>query len=222
MSSTLSEAYNRLLQRYGRQGWWPADSPLEVMVGAVLVQNTAWRNVERAIENLREAGLLDARRLAKLHAAELAELIRPAGYYRLKAARLQNLMRLLVERYDASLERMFDADPHLLRDELLAVKGIGRETADAILLYAANQPFFVVDAYTHRVLARHGWIDFEADYDALQSHCTSELPNDVAVYNEMHALLVEVGKTHCTKKQPLCEGCPLEDMLPSSGVQEPW
>ena len=222
MNSTLSDVYLRLLDHFGRQNWWPADTPLEVMVGAVLVQNTAWRNVEKAIDNLREAGLLDARRLAELHAEELAELIRPTGYYHLKSGRLQNLMRLVSDEFDGSIERMFATDPHQLREQLLAVKGIGPETADSILLYAGNLPFFVVDTYTHRVLARHGWIDFEADYDALQSHCTAELPSDAAVYNETHALLVEVGKSHCKKKQPVCDGCPLEKLLPESGVQEAW
>jgi endonuclease-3 related protein len=222
VSSTLTDVYHRLLERFGRQGWWPAETPLEVMVGAVLVQNTAWRNVEKAITNLRDAGMLDAPRLAKIHAEELAELIRPAGYYRVKAGRLQNLMLLVAERYDGSVERMFATDPSALRGELLAVRGIGPETADSILLYAGNLPFFVVDTYTHRVLARHSWIDFEADYDALQFHCTAELPHDVAVYNEMHALLVELGKSHCKKKQPQCDGCPLEDMLPDGGVQQPW
>jgi endonuclease-3 related protein len=222
VSNTLTDVYNRLLERFGRQSWWPAETPLEVMVGAVLVQNTAWRNVEKAIKNLRDAGMLDARRLAAAHAEELAELIRPAGYYRVKTGRLQNLMRLVTERYDGSVEKMFATDPSELRGELLTVTGIGRETADSILLYAGNLPFFVIDTYTHRVLARHGWIDFEADYDALQSHCTGQLPDDVETYNEMHALVVELGKTYCHKKQPQCDGCPLEDLLPESGVEQPW
>lgn len=217
MNDSLLDAYARLFAHYGPQHWWPAESPLEVLVGAVLVQNTAWRNVERAIENLREAGLLDARRLYLLPVAELAELIRPAGYYRVKAQRLRNLLQLVVERYDGSLDAMFADPPDVVRETLLGVRGIGPETADAILLYAGNVPKFVVDAYAHRILARHGWIEFEADYHAIQDFFEDRLPHEAPLYNEYHALLVRVGKDHCKSKEAKCDGCPLHDLLPDGG-----
>jgi len=216
MSYSLLNVYDWLLEAYGRQGWWPGDSPLEIMVGAVLVQNTAWKNVEKAIAHLADAALLDPHALNALDAEELAELIRPAGYYRLKAKRLGNLMRYVVEAYDGDLDAMFAVDLETLREELLAVNGIGPETADSILLYAGGLPTFVVDTYTHRILARHGWIDFEAGYYEIKDHFESALAEDVALYNEFHALLVRVGHHHC-RKTPKCEGCPLEEMLPEGG-----
>jgi endonuclease-3 related protein len=188
-------------------------------VGAVLTQNTAWKNVELAIENLREAGLLEPRKLLDAGAEELAELIRPSGYYRLKAQRLRNLVRLIVERYDGSLEAMFARPLDELREELLGVNGIGPETADSILLYAGNRPTFVVDAYTARVLKRHGWIEAEADYYAIKEHFEQNLEADAALFNEYHALIVRLGKDYC-RKQPRCEGCPLEPMLPAGGPDE--
>ncbi len=220
MPVDLLEVYRRLFEAYGPQRWWPGETPLEVVVGAVLVQNTAWRNVERAIEHLREAGALSIDRLHALAPEELAELIRPAGYYRVKAKRLRNLLRLIVERFDGSLETMFEAPPDALREELLGVNGIGPETADGILLYAGGVPVFVVDAYALRVAARHGWIDFDTDYHALQDFFTGGLPADAALFNEYHALLVRVGKAHCGKT-PRCEGCPLAELLPEGGARCP-
>lgn len=217
----VQEAYDRLFAAYGPQGWWPGESPLEVLVGAVLVQNTAWRNVEKALANLRDAGCLNARRLYALPVAELAELIRPAGYYRIKAQRLRNLLQLVVERYDADLATMFATPPDVLRSELLEVHGVGNETADAILLYAGQIPSFVADTYAHRVLARHGWLDFEADYTAVQEFFEERLPSDVRLYNEYHALLVRVGKEHCKSSAAKCEGCPLQDMLTDGRPLEP-
>jgi endonuclease-3 related protein len=218
----MLESYERLFAHYGPQGWWPGQSPLEVMVGAVLVQNTSWANVERAIENLRQAGALDVCALHDLPAEELAELIRPAGYYRLKARRLANLVDFVCRRYDGSLEAMFATGLPTLREELLALNGIGPETADAILLYAGGLPTFVVDAYTHRILARHGWIDFQSDYHTIKDYCESSLPAEPRLYNELHALLVQVGKSHCRKQGPLCNGCPLAELLPGSGPVEPF
>lgn len=220
MSVTLGELYERLLSHYGPQGWWPGESPFEVLVGAVLTQNTSWKNVARAIENLREADLLDPVKLYEVDPEELAELIRPAGYFRLKTARLRNLLRFVVEQYDGSLDAMFATDLETLRHELLAINGIGPETADSILLYAGQLPTFVIDTYTHRVLARHGWIEFGLDYHTLQEHLHSSLPVEVPLYNEFHALLVRVGNEHC-RKQPKCEGCPLEPLLPASGPLDP-
>lgn len=220
MHPVLKEVFDRLHAAYGPRHWWPADSPLEVLVGAVLVQNTSWQNVEKAIARLREEDLLEPHALYAVPPEELEELIRPAGYFRIKARRLRSLLEFLVERYDGSLERMFQTGLAELREGLLQVKGIGPETADSILLYAGGLPTFVVDAYTHRVLTRHGWIGFDADYYQIQDHFVSGLPEDATLFNEYHALLVEVGKQHC-RKQPRCEGCPLADMLPSGGPFEP-
>lgn len=221
MSGILADVYQRLLAHYGPQHWWPAQSPLEVLVGAILTQNTAWKNVERAIANLREAGLLDIQRLYALPLEELAELIQPAGYYRLKAKRLHNLLRLVVDEFDGSLEVMFSNDRETLRERLLSVNGVGPETADAIMLYAGQIPTFVVDTYTHRILARHGWTDFESDYHTIQSQFESELERDVALFNEYHGLLVRLGNEHC-RKTPKCEGCPLEPLLKHGRPLEPW
>ena len=216
MTSNLQEVYQTLLDHFGPQHWWPAKSPLEVLVGAVLTQNTAWRNVALAIENLREADLLDPHRLHAMTTEELAELIRPAGYYRLKARRLKNLIALLVTRYEGSLEQMFSVGRFALRDELLAINGIGPETADSIVLYAAQLPAFVVDTYTARVLKRHGWIDPEANYYDIQDFFVCHLPEDVHVFNEFHALLVRLGNQYC-RKSPQCDQCPLQDLLPNGG-----
>jgi endonuclease-3 related protein len=220
MSATLQQVYQQLYDAYGPQGWWPGETPLEVMVGAVLTQNTAWKNVERAIANLREADVLA---LARLHAVpheELAELIRPAGYYRLKAGRLRNLLNFVMEQYDGSLKAMFATNLATLREQLLGVNGIGPETADSILLYAGNLSTFVVDTYTARMLKRHGWIEPEAGYHDIQEHFASQLPDDVQLFNEFHALIVRVGHHHC-RRTPKCEGCPLQPLLPPGGICEP-
>ena len=221
MAPYLLQAYERLLDTFGPQHWWPGDSPFEIMVGAVLVQNTAWPNVERAIANLREAGVMEPRALYALPPNELAELIRSAGYFQVKARRLRNLLKFVIDEYDGSLEQMFGTDVATLREQLLAIHGIGPETADAILLYSGGRPTFVVDTYTHRVLARHGWIGYEADYHEIKSHFESSLPADASLYNEYHALLVRVGKEFCRRTAPKCEACPLAEMLPASGIVEP-
>ncbi len=220
MDSRLKEAYDRLFAAYGPRHWWPADSPFEVIVGAVLVQNTSWENVRKAIGNLRENDLLEPHALRDVPVEELEELIRPVGYYRVKARRLRHVLDFLVDRYDGDLEAMFQTNLRELRQQLLGVHGIGQETADSILLYAGGMPTFVVDAYTYRVVTRHGWLDFDADYDAIQDYFQSGLPEDVQLYNEYHALLVEVGKRHCRKK-PICLGCPLAELLPEGGPLEP-
>lgn len=220
MTTLLSDVYDRLLAAYGPQHWWPGESPFEVMVGAILVQNTAWKNVEKAIANLVEHGLLEPRALYDTPAAELEELIRPAGYFRMKTRRLRSLLEFLLERYDGSLDAMFATDLPTLRQELLGVHGVGPETADSILLYAGGMLSFVVDTYTHRVLARHGWIGFDADYHEIQDHFQDGLPADARLYNEYHALLVRVGHVHC-RKTPKCDGCPLADLLPDGQPAEP-
>ena len=205
--SILHTVYDRLFGAFGPQRWWPGESPLEVMVGAVLVQNTSWKNVERAIGNLRAAGLLSPEGLHQIDLRELEEEIRPAGYYRRKAVRLKNLIDLLFDQYGGSVDAMFATPFDLLRERLLGVNGIGPETADSILLYAGNLPTFVVDTYTHRVLARHGWIGFDADYHALKELFEETLERDARLFNEYHALLVRVGHLHC-RKTPRCEACP--------------
>ena len=218
--TTTYQIYQQLLDKLGPQHWWPGDSPWEVMIGAVLVQNTSWKNVVRAITNLREADLIDPIRMLAVPSDELAELIRPAGYYRLKTKRLRSLLQFVVAEYEGSLDALRSVDAHLLREELLGVHGVGPETADSILLYALEQPVLVVDTYTHRVFARHGWIHFDADYHQLQEHLASELPVDVALYNELHALLVNVGHHFC-RRRPKCDECPLVELLPEAGIVSP-
>jgi len=212
--------YARLLQQLGPQLWWPGETPFEVMVGAVLVQNTSWKNVERAIEELAAADVLEPRRLWKLSLEDLERLIRPAGTFRIKARRLRGLVEFIVNRYEGSVEQMRLADDDNLRRELLAIHGIGPETADAILLYALHKPAMVVDTYTHRIYARHGLIGYGATYHQLQEHIVAELPVDVSLYNEFHALMVYVGHHHC-RKTPNCTACPLQELLPPTGIVEP-
>jgi endonuclease-3 related protein len=219
--SPLPTAYDRLLGAFGPQNWWPGDSAFEIMVGAVLVQNTAWRNVERAIANLRDAGVMELNAMYGLAPDELAELIRPAGYYQIKTRRLRNLLRFMIEEYDGSLEAMFGTSLDTLREQLLAIHGIGPETADAILLYAGGLPTFVVDTYTHRILARHGWIGYDADYHEIKDQFESTLPRDAPLYNEYHALLVRVGKEYCKRTVAKCDSCPLAELLPASGIAMP-
>jgi endonuclease-3 related protein len=213
--------HEHLVQNLGPQHWWPGETPFEILVGAVLTQNTNWQNVVKAIDSLRKADLLDPHALYNVPVEELEELLRPAGYFRVKAQRLRSLLRFLMERYDGSLDKMFRSDLVDLRAELLGVNGIGPETADSILLYAGNLPTFVVDAYTHRILARHGWIDFESDYHQIQEYLVSSLPEDAQLYNEFHAQFVYLGKHYCKKTTPKCRECPLFKMLPQGGPLAP-
>jgi len=221
VASPLVEIYEHLLAELGPQHWWPGETPFEVIVGAILVQNTNWQNVRRAIDNLRDEGLLEPRALHDLDVASLAELIRPAGYYRVKARRLRNFLDWLIDRHHGSLAAMFATSIDTLREELLTLNGIGPETADSILLYAGDLPVFVVDTYTHRICSRHGLIEFDTDYHAIQYLFQSGLPADVQVYNEYHALLVSIGKHYCRKRKPRCEACPMKEWLPEGGPLEP-
>jgi endonuclease-3 related protein len=207
--------YQKLLRFFGEQGWWPAETPFEVVVGAILTQNTAWRNVERAIENLKGAGALTPQGLGELDETRLAELIRPAGYYNVKAKRLKSLMAFLEGEYGGDLKRMFNTPLMTLRGKILTVKGIGPETADSILLYAGEKPIFVVDAYTTRVLSRHGVLRNGASYGDIQGLFMRSLPHNVSLYKEYHALFVQLAKTFC-KTKPLCAGCPLGEVWPTS------
>ena len=212
LSDKLNEIYERLLKAYGPQKWWPAENPVEVMVGAVLTQNTNWQGVEKAIANLKKHGLLSQAKLHHISTEELAECIKAAGYFNLKARRLKNLIAMVAEAFGGDLEAMGQMETGRLRQELLLVNGVGPETADSILLYAFHRPIFVVDTYTYRVTSRHGLIEEEVNYQALQDLFMEHLTLDVNMFNEYHALLVRVGKLHC-KRKARCQGCPLEPLL---------
>lgn len=206
----LMEVFDLLLKHYGALHWWPADTPFEVCVGAILTQNTNWLNVEKAIVNLKREGVISLEALLEIDQERLAELIRPSGFYNIKSARLKNFVGWLGERY-GSLEEMFEGDWGLLREELLAVRGIGRETCDSILLYAGGKPSFVVDAYTKRLFSRLGLVRETDSYEEVRSLFMDLLPADSELFNEYHALIVEQCKRHCRTK-PLCDGCPLRGL----------
>lgn len=241
--------YRVLFRAWGRQHWWPAESPFEVIVGAYLTQNTAWTNVERALENLRDAQVLSVDGIRRVPIARLERLIRPSGYFRQKAQRLKTFVRFLDARYEGAIEKMFSQSTGRLREQLLELNGVGPETADSTLLYAGNHPVFVVDAYTRRILDRHQILPAKADYEEIrklferalgpladeeQAHPATQLEAGfrgaahppsamssaqrtalVQVYNEMHGLIVGVGKHYC-KTHPACETCPLRPFLPDS------
>jgi endonuclease III related protein len=240
-SFPLPSYYTALLTRYGPQNWWPARSRLEVIVGAYLTQNTNWNNVEKAIANLRRAGLLTVNAMRQVRLAELETLVRPSGYFRQKARKLKTFIAFLDQQYSGSLNRMFAQPTEKLRAELLALNGVGPETADSILLYAGNHPVFVVDAYTRRMLQRHGIIDAKTGYEEIRQLIETTLisaePSALLVaqagsdprhpvspmscasrsklaqhYNELHALIVRVGNHYC-RKTARCEGCPLQGLL---------
>jgi endonuclease-3 related protein len=205
----LGEYYNALFTHFGPQHWWPAKTPFEVVIGAILTQNTSWSNVERAISNLRAARLLSPRAISKVPLPRLERLIRPSGYFRQKARKLKSFCEFLRVEYRGSLKRMFATPTIVLREKLLGVFGIGPETADSILLYAGGHPVFVVDAYTKRVLARHGWADQDAKYEEVRWIFEREFPGDARRFNEFHALIVNTGKQFCLTRDPLCHACPL-------------
>jgi len=248
----IRKYYSELFTAWGAQHWWPSDTQFEVIVGAYLTQNTAWTNVERALHNLRRAGLLSVEGIRDVKLARLQRLIRPSGYFRQKAGRLKTFVRFLDDQYDGSVEKLFSQPTKKLREELLSLNGIGPETADSILLYAGNHPVFVVDAYTRRMIDRHGIADGKADYEVIRllfqraldptvidqehkpvkslptleagirgaAHPPSRMSTAhrtalVQVYNEMHGLIVGVGKNYCRKTKPACEGCPLQKYLPA-------
>lgn len=250
-AAALRSYYRTLYGVWGAQHWWPARTRFEVIVGAYLTQNTAWTNVERALTNLRGARRLNVRGIRHVPLRQLEKLIRPSGYFRQKAARLKNFIAFLDREYGGSLERLFSQPTSKLREELLALNGVGPETADSILLYAGNHPVFVVDAYTRRILERHNLLPENASYEGIRElfqralalivdekeHAPLELranlesgvrgvphpPSPVStaprtaltqVYNEMHGLIVGVGKNFCRKSQPQCDGCPLQPFLP--------
>ncbi len=205
----LMQIYHKLYKAYGPMHWWPGETPFEVMVGAILTQNTSWRNVEKAIKNLKKRGVLDIAGIRKLSRQELATLIRSSGFFRIKAERLKSFVDFIVREYNGDLKKMKREKLEVLRPKLLQVKGVGPETADSILLYGLNKPIFVVDAYTKRVLSRHGVISEKASYEEVQRCFMDRLPHQEELFNEYHALLVHLAKTAC-KKNKECETCPLK------------
>lgn len=204
----LPDIFERLRLAFGAQHWWPARSRTEVAVGAILTQNTAWRNVERAVANLSAENCLSWEALRDVQIRRLEEMLRPSGTFRVKARRLKSLVETLWRDHGGSLSAMLSGPVDQARRRLLAVAGIGPETADAILLYAGARPTFVVDAYTVRMLRRHGLIDDSVSYGEIRSLFLASLPDDVRIYNEFHALFVELGKRYC-RRRALCDQCPL-------------
>jgi len=204
----LLELYNRLFEAFGPRYWWPGDSGFEVAVGAILTQNTAWRNVTKAIRNLKDQGLLSPEALYHIPVEGLASVIRPAGYYNIKARRLKHFVQFLFRESAGNLDRLFAEDVDSLRSKLLSINGIGPETADSILLYAGNKTTFVVDSYTKRILFRHSLIPEEVSYDEVRNFFMDCLEPDAAMFNEYHALLVHLGHAFCRKRKPKCSGCP--------------
>ena len=220
----LLKIYDRLRKHFGHRHWWPAETPFEVCIGAILTQNTAWPNVTRAIANLKDAGEFSVQGLADISEARLAKLIRPSGYFNQKARRLKGFIRWLNENYGGDLERMNCTRLPKLRQELLSLNGIGSETADSILLYAANKTTFVVDAYTRRVFSRHGLVSPNATYEEMKQWFERHLPKRRGLFSDYHAQIVAVGASYCRKRSPKCDDCPLRFLydcagLPSSGTR---
>lgn len=219
LAADLRHAYELMRSHYGHQHWWPGETPFEVCAGAILTQNTNWGNVERAIANLKSARVLSPQGLYDLPVARLAELIRPAGYFNVKGRRLRSFLETLVEQFGGHLNRLFAGPLATVRERLLAIKGVGPETADSMLLYAGGRLSFVVDAYTRRIFLRHHWCHHGEDYHGLQAICTEALSQKPAkelldYWQDYHAQLVNVGKDYCRSRQARCEQCPLRSLLP--------
>ncbi len=208
LRETLLEIFVRLYDRFGYMDWWPRESDFEVVVGAILTQNTNWSNVKKALENLKDADLLSVERINKLEKDQLIKHILPAGYYNAKARKLKEFTGFLYREFNGSLDELFELPVDELREKLLSIWGIGEETADSIILYAAKKPTFVIDAYTRRILSRLGLCESNISYKGLQSLFIDNLPQGIRLYYEYHALLVRCAQQHC-RKNPLCEGCPL-------------
>jgi endonuclease-3 related protein len=218
-AQTLMEVFRRLERHYGPTHWWPGETPFEIAVGAVLTQNTAWTNVERAIANLKQRNWLDPSAILGAPDDELHEALRPSGYFRIKAKRLRSFCTWLLREFGGSMEWMAKQPLEELRPRLLEVNGIGPETADDILLYACEKPVFVVDAYTRRIWSRHGWVEGDVKYEPLRAYFEDSLAADIGLFKEYHGLIVFTGKDHC-RRRPRCEGCPLKPMLPPEGPLE--
>lgn len=204
----LLKLYETLREHFGHRHWWPGDTPLEICLGAILTQNTSWSNVEKALENLKVSNVFTLKKIHAISTANLAKLIIPAGYFNVKAKRLKNFVTHIAERHDGKLDSLFQKKIPWLREELLSINGIGRETADSIILYAARKPIFVIDAYTKRVLSRHQYISEKIEYDELQQIFHKHLPRNRKLFNDFHAQFVAVGNRFC-KPKPRCEACPL-------------
>ncbi|MCX8158017.1 MAG: endonuclease III domain-containing protein [Verrucomicrobiae bacterium] len=237
VAARLREAYARMRAHFGYQHWWPGETPFEVCVGAILTQNTAWSNVERAIGNLKQAAPLTPQALWAMPPQQMARLIRPAGYFNIKTQRLRAFLEVLVTQYGGNLQRLFTGDVATVRARLLAIHGIGRETADSMLLYAGGHLSFVVDAYTKRIFLRHGWwhpprrqqragkTQTAEEYESLKALCESALNHvpqkeRLDLWQDYHAQLVMVGKHYCTAREPRCAQCPLRELLPREGPLE--
>ena len=214
ITARLLNIYGCLLDHYGPQGWWPAETPFEMIVGAILTQAVSWANVERALSNLKAEGILNPEGLRRVSEERLAELIRPAAYYNVKARKLKAFAEFLYRRYDGDLQRLLSLEPLPLRQELLSIYGIGPETADSIILYAAGKPIFVVDAYTCRIVRRLE-LSVGSDYRAAQALFMDNLPHDITLFQEYHALLVRLGKENC-RREPHCADCPLAVLCPTT------
>ncbi|MCK4266829.1 MAG: endonuclease III domain-containing protein [Thermoplasmata archaeon] len=206
--SEVMELYRLLYEHFGPRHWWPGDSPFEVIVGAILTQQASWGNVEQAIANLKDEDMLDPEKIASAGRKSIERLIRPSGFYRQKAVYLIDFCKYLVDGYDASLDKLFSKSTSEFRKELLSLRGIGPETCDSILLYAGQKLTFVVDAYTVRACGRIG-LTLSSKYDEVKEFFESRVEPDVRIYNEFHALFVELGKNYCKASEPLCEKCPL-------------
>jgi len=209
----LLSMYEAMLAQLGPSHWWPAETPFEMAVGAILTQNTNWKNVEKAIDNLRAEDALTPAAMAALPVDELARLIQPSGYFRVKAQRLKDLVAFINEHADGELETLAGRGLDELRPLILSIRGVGPETGDSILLYALNEPSFVVDAYTRRILSRHGLLPEDTHYEEVREFFMDVLDADPALFNEYHALIVRVAKDWCLKKAPRCETCPLKEFL---------
>src|SRR3972149_289701 len=210
----LTKYYDSLFATFGPQGWWPGRTRFEIIIGAILTQNTAWTNVEKAITNLRAKKALNPERMGALAHDEAAGLIRPAGYFNIKAKRLRHFLDHLFANHEGRLEKLFKQETTRLRAELLSINGIGPETADSILLYAGGHTEFVVDAYTKRILERHQIIDNIAEYEDIKALFMQNLPKDIRLFNEYHALIVRTGKDFCRPREPRCKECPLGRFMP--------
>jgi len=215
----LKEVFDRLAKGLGPLHWWPAETPFEVVVGAILTQNTAWTNVEKAIANLKGANVLSPGGMRAIPSEELEELIRPAGFFRQKAERLQLFTEHLFEKHAGNLAAMLEGPTEEVRTRLLLLKGVGPETADSILLYAGDHPSFVVDAYTRRLFGRLGLLEGDESYDTIRAIFMEHLPLSIDLFNEYHALIVEECKTVCRKRVPRCSDCALKDICPCNADQ---
>lgn len=214
MKEILERIYSLLYNAFGEMHWWPGEGQFEIIVGAILTQNTSWKNVERAIGNLKKNNLLAPEKMNAISEKRLAEIIKPSGFYNQKAKKLKEFLNFLFKRASGRCEELFKEELFSLRKEFLSIRGIGNETADSILLYALNKPIFVVDAYTKRILTRHKIVSEKTDYNAIQRLFMENLPNDVKLFNNYHALFVKLGKNICKKTNPLCKVCPLNEVYP--------